>query len=85
MSRPETSELVGRRVNDVAAMLGKSRSAAKAWLNQNGFRISDEIVRQPKSANELQHEIATRIAAAPPSAPCFLCGAARGCEHRERM
>lgn len=82
MSAPSASEIVGQRLNDVAALLGKSRSATKAWLNHNGYRFSDEIVRQPKPANEIQREIADRIAAAPPSAPCFRCGAARACAHR---
>lgn len=72
----------GMRITEVASHLGVSVRVARQRVARLGFICGDSIVRRRRDPRELQDEIAARIAAAPPSAPCFRCGAVRGCDHR---
>lgn len=81
-SRTSRDDLAGLPIAMAAAQLDMPVPKAKQWLGKHGYRVASGRVRAIRTATEIQDEITARIAAAPPSAPCFLCGAARHCEHR---
>jgi len=70
------------RLAEAAEILGRSLPAAKAWLQQRGFRCPGMVVTRPRLAGEVQDEINRRLDAAPPASPCFNCGARGFCRHR---
>ena len=74
--------LDGMKLADAAQALGLTPSQTRAWLNSNGMRVGDNVVRAARHPHETADAIAARIAAAPPTAPCFRCGARAACEHR---
>lgn len=80
--RASAQQLDGMKLADAAAKLGLTPAQARAWLNSNGMRVGDNIVRAARHPYETADAIAARIAAAPPSTPCFRCGVRAGCEHR---
>lgn len=76
-------DVEGVRLEEAAEKLGKSLSATLSWMASHGFRDrSSGTFSRAKSAEQVEAAITRRLATARPSAPCFRCGAARGCEHR---
>lgn len=73
----------GMKINDLAAIAGRSRGSVIHWLRDQGYRVADGRILKTPHPHEMQDEIARRQASAPYSAPCFKCGAARDCSHRE--
>lgn len=80
--REVSREYDGWHIGDVAKSLGLPVSAARDWIRQRGMRCGDNVVSVPRLPTDREDEINARIAAAPPSTPCFRCGARSGCGHR---
>lgn len=74
-------KIEGMRLDDFAALAGRSVSASRDWLTLNGYRVMDGVIRVAIDPRVVEEEIAARIAAAPPAAPCWRCGA-RTCAHQ---
>jgi hypothetical protein len=75
----------GMPLRQAADALGKGPHAAKLWLYHRGYRVSRTAPRtlyRVRPAHEVEDEIRARIEASQPSAPCFRCGARKGCAHR---
>lgn len=76
---------VGMTVEQAAQQIGKPVSEAATWLRRNGYTFDYDgprVLRRPRLATEVQDDILARIRTAPPSAPCFRCGARGECAHR---
>jgi uncharacterized protein YjcR len=82
LSRDEIAAFDGMRIGDAADKLGADVPTARKWVNAQGLRCKDNVIRRVKDPREVDDEIRARLAAAPPSAPCFRCGARGACEHR---
>lgn len=72
----------GMLLTVAAQKLGQPDHQARIWLTKHGYRIPHDTVRRIDHPTDIQDRIAARVATAPPSAPCFRCGARVGCEHR---
>lgn len=81
--RHELHQFDGMRIGEAAALLGIDVPTARKWVNGQGLRCQDNVIRRPRDPREIDDEIRARLAAAPPSAPCFRCGARGACEHRQ--
>lgn len=76
--------VVGMTINEVAAATGRKRHQVADYLRNQGFTTDrhNHRIKRAKSIAEQEDEIAQRIAAAPPSQPCWRCGC-RSCEHQD--
>lgn len=77
-----TPDYDGMRITEVARLLGVNVGAARQRIARLGYICGDSVIRRRRDPRDVQDEINARIAAAPPSDPCWRCGAARGCDHR---
>lgn len=75
-------DFTGMTVADAVPIVGRPYGATRAWLIHKGYRLPGDVCIAPTNPLDIQDEIARRLAAAPPSAPCWRCGARAGCEHR---
>lgn len=74
----------GMTVAEVSKIIGRPLHQTSAWLGDKGYRTprGGILLRRVLRPDEIEDEINQRAAAAPPSAPCFRCGAREGCGHR---
>lgn len=78
-------EFVGRRISDVARDLGMTEVAARDHFYHRGYRAPRGVLLKLDTAVETEDAIISRLNARGPVDPCWRCGAARGCVHRENI
>lgn len=70
-------QYIGWHIKDVAADMGVPTWTARGRLASAALRVDTHghgYVRETLSAYEVEDGISARLAAAPPTTPCFACG-----------
>lgn len=76
--------LVGMTISEAKRATGRTHFGLRYHLSTIGLRV-DGVTRRivpQRTATEVEDEILARVAARPPVAPCFKCGARGECKHR---
>lgn len=78
-ARPE--RFIGMTFHEIVLAMGTTRNVAASRLASWGLRVCRDDGRYypGKSVREVEDAIRERVAAAAPTAPCFLCGCRQCC------